>query len=346
MKRVFAALAAALLCAGGAAAVQLGGARQAVIDSDAMPPKLSAFGLFRGNDPNHPVGGVGYSLRTPLFSDYAAKHRFIAIPAGKRASVAADGTIAFPVGTVLVKSFGWSDVNQGRPVETRLLIRRAAGWVALPYIWDADGKDATLALGGRRVPVTFKSPDGETHSIRYAVPNKNQCKECHSLNGAIVPIGPKARNFILDPAVASDARRRYFDDPAALTPTMPVWDDPKSGSVADRARAYLDVNCAHCHNPAGSASNSGLFLRWTDDPAGVNYGIGKRPTAAGRGSGGMDFAIAPGDAAHSFMLYRLESTDPGIAMPEVGRSTVHREGAALLRQWIAEMAKASHDTAP
>src|SRR3546814_3892579 len=75
----------------------------------------------------------------------------------------------FPVGTVLVKSFGWADVNGGRPVETRLLIHRASGWTALPYIWDADGKDATLALGGRRVPVSFKSPDGETHSIRYEI---------------------------------------------------------------------------------------------------------------------------------------------------------------------------------
>ncbi len=342
MKRAFAALAAALLCAGAVAAVPTTGVDQAVIDSDAMPPKLSAFGLFRGNDPAQPAGGIGYTLRAPLFSDYTDKHRFISIPAGQQAKVAADGTIEFPVGTVLVKSFGWSDVNAGRPVETRLLIRRADGWTALPYIWDADGKDATLALGGRRVPVTFKSPDGEAHSIRYAVPNKNQCKECHSLNGAIVPIGPKVRNFILDPAATSDLRSRYFENPAALKPTMPQWDDPKSGSVADRARAYLDVNCAHCHNPAGSASNSGLFLRWSDDPAGVNYGIGKRPTAAGRGSGGMDFAIAPGDAAHSFLLYRLESTEPGIAMPEVGRSTVHKEGAALLRQWIAEMPKASH----
>ena len=264
------------------------------------------------------------------------------IPKGRKASVAADGGIAFPVGSIIVKSFGWPDVNGGRPVETRLLIHRGEGWVALPYIWDADGKDATLALGGRRVAVSFKSPDGETHDIRYAVPNKNQCKECHSLSGEIVPIGPKARNFIL-PAGATDYWRGItFDKPAALKPVMPQWDDPKSGSVADRARAYLDVNCAHCHNPAGSASNSGLFLRWTDDPAGVNYGIGKRPTAAGRGSGGMDFAVAPGDPDHSFLIYRLESTDPGIAMPEVGRSTVHKEGAALLRQWIAEMPKASH----
>ena len=339
MKRVFAALAAALLCASGGAAGSLPGVDQALVESDAMPPKLSAFGLFRGNDPGQPATGVGYTLRAPLFSDYTDKQRFISIPAAKKAKVAADGTVEFPVGTVLVKSFGWADVNGGRAVETRLLIHRAAGWVALPYIWDADGKDATLALGGRRVPVTFKSPDGETHSIRYAVPNKNQCKECHSLNGAIVPIGPKARNFILDPAVSEKVRGLYFENPAALKPVMPQWDDPKAGSVETRARAYLDVNCAHCHNPAGSASNSGLFLRWTDDPTGVNYGIGKRPTAAGRGSGGMEFAIAPGDPDHSFLIYRLESTDPGIAMPEVGRSTVHKEGAALLRQWIAEMPK-------
>lgn len=342
MKRIAAAVAAVLLCASGVTAVPMPSVNQAVIDSEAMPQKLSAFGLFRLNDPTKPLAPLGYTLRTPLFSDYTDKHRFVSIPAGQKARVLADGVIEFPVGTVLIKSFGWDDVNDGRPVETRLLIRRAAGWAALPYIWDADGKDATLALGGRRVPVSFKSPDGTAHSIRYAVPNKNQCKECHSLNGEIVPIGPKARNFIIDPAASDQMRSLNFANPAALQPVMPQWDDPKSGSVAERARAYLDVNCAHCHNPAGSASNSGLFLRWTDDPNGVNYGIGKRPTAAGRGSGGMDFAIAPGDPEKSFLIYRLESTDPGIAMPEVGRSTIHGEGAALLRQWIAEMPKDRH----
>ncbi len=336
MRRVFVALATALLCVSGSATVPLPDGKQSVIESDVIPQKLSAFGLFPFG-PEAPLVSFGYTLRTPLFSDYADKRRFVSIPDGKQAKVLTDGTIEFPVGTVLVKSFGWSDVNGGRPVETRLLIHRASGWVALPYIWDADGKDATLALGGRRVPASFKSPDGDAHTIRYAVPNKNQCKECHSLNGEIVPIGPKARNFVLEPEVAKAVRSLYFENPEALKPVMPQWDDPATASVAERARAYLDVNCAHCHNPAGSASNSGLFLRWTDDPAGVNYGIGKRPTAAGRGSGGMEFAIAPGAPDHSFMIYRLESTDPGIAMPEVGRSTVHREGAALLRQWIAEM---------
>lgn len=339
MKRIFAALAATLCCVSSAATMSGPTVDQAVVEGEATPQKLSAFGFGMTADGYRPIAALGYTLRTPLFSDYADKQRFVYIPNGREARVTADGTIEFPIGTVLFKSFGWADHEGGKAVETRLLIHRASGWVALPYIWDADGKDATLALGGRRLPVSFKSPDGEAHSIRYAVPNKNQCKECHSKNGVIEPIGPKMHNFRVEQTRMQKAPPIRFRTIPARSVTMPIWDDPASGTVAERARAYLDVNCAHCHNPAGSASNSGLFLRWTDDPAGVNYGIGKRPTAAGRGSGGMDFAIAPGDPARSFMIYRLESTDPGIAMPEVGRSTVHKEGAALLRQWIAEMPK-------
>ena len=212
MKRIFAALAAALCCVSGAATMSGPTVDQAVIEGEATPQKLSAFGFGMTADSYRPTAAVGYTLRTPLFSDYAAKDRFVYIPNGRKARVAADGTIEFPVGTVLFKSFGWPDHNGGKPVETRLLIHRASGWVALPYIWDADGKDATLALGGRRVPVTFKSPDGETHSIRYAVPNKNQCKECHSKNGVIEPIGPKTHNFLLEPEVAKAVRSRYFEN--------------------------------------------------------------------------------------------------------------------------------------
>jgi uncharacterized repeat protein (TIGR03806 family) len=308
------------------------GVNQALIDDDTLPPKLSAFGLFRGGDPALPVNAIRYTLRTPLFSDYADKTRFISLPAGQKAAVGADGRIAFPVGTVLVKSFGWADVNGGRPVETRLLIHRKAGWVALPYIWDADGRDATLKVAGGRLPVRFRAPDGQVHHVSYAVPNKNQCKDCHSRSGALVPIGPKAGNFILTDRAAA----RYFAGAAALKPGMPRWDVPATGNINQRARAYLDVNCAHCHHPAGSASNSGLFLGW-DESGGKALGIGKRPVAAGRGSGGHDFAIDPGHPERSILLYRLESLDPGIAMPELGRSTVHREGAALLREWIAQM---------
>lgn len=338
-----AALAGGSALVGAAPAAQV---NQAVIDSDAMPAKLSAFGLFQpgGSVPISTV--LPYELATPLFSDYADKARLIALPAGQKAVVGPDGRVQFPLGTVLVKSFGWTSVNGGRPVETRLLIHRASGWVALPYIWDADGRDATLKVAGGRLPIRFTRANGDEHSISYAVPNKNQCKDCHSQNGAIVPIGPRVGNLVF-PGVGKAgagagraALARAFTNPAALAGPVVRWDDARGASLDSRARAYLDVNCAHCHSPGGSASNSGLF-QGRDVRDGKALGIGKRPVAAGRGSGGRDFAIAPGDPDASILIYRLENTDPGIAMPELGRGMVHREGAALLREWIASMPKAT-----
>jgi hypothetical protein len=105
---------------------------------------------------------------------------------------------------------------------------------------------------------------------------------------------------------------------------------------ADRARAYLDVNCAHCHNPEGPAHTSGLDLRWSQsDPA--LWGVLKRPVAAGRGSAGFEFSIEPGHPERSILVHRMNSTDPGVMMPELGRTLVDERGVALMREWIAGM---------
>src|SRR3546814_13041004 len=115
-----------------------------------MPKKLSAFRIFRTGT-SEPVDALlPYTLHTPLFSDYAEKHRLIWVPPGQQASVAADGHIAFPVGSLIVKNFGWPEHNGGRPVETRILLHRADGWTALSSIRDAAGLGATLARAGRR----------------------------------------------------------------------------------------------------------------------------------------------------------------------------------------------------
>ena len=188
-----------------------------------------------------------------------------------------DGLIDFPVGAALIKSFGYhlADGNY-RTIETRLLLRRATGWVALPYIWRPDGSDADLRVAGGRQPVSFTDPAGHARTISYAVPNRNQCKNCHELGGEVTPIGPKLRNIDLSaPARAMVAGADWN----AIR--LPRWDDAGTGSLDARARAYLDVNCAHCHNPRGSASNSGLFLEF-DRPASMATGLFKRPVAAGR----------------------------------------------------------------
>ncbi len=309
-----------------------------VITAPGLPKKLSEFGFFSGPGVARPSPVLtAYSLNTPLFSDYAEKQRFIYLPAGARVSADSSGRLAFPVGSALIKTFGYGTGADFRPIETRVLLRRAGGWEALPYVWNADLSNADLKVAGTRLPITVTRPDGQSIAISYAVPNKNQCKECHSSAGEVVPIGPLAANLNIAPASAKPFRARIDWTGKPNLGEGPVWNDPATGSLDARARAYLMVNCAHCHNPQGSASNSGLFLSYAAASDRAATGIYKRPVAAGRGSGGRDFAIAPGHPDQSIMIYRMASTEPGVAMPEVGRSMVHEEGVALIREWISAL---------
>jgi hypothetical protein len=119
-------------------------------------------------------------------------------------------------------------------------------------------------------------------------------------------------------------------------PHTPDYDDPTDGSENERARAWIDINCAHCHRLGSPGETSGLFLNIEEtDP--TKLGIMKPPVAAGRGAGDRLHTIVPGEPEKSIMIYRMESTDPGIMMPELGRKLVHKEGVELVRKWIKEM---------
>lgn len=319
----------------------------ALIQSGKPARLLSAYGLFEDGARQVPAAGVHpYDLATPLFTDYAAKHRFVYVPEGAAAQYDPKEAFAFPVGAVLVKTFAYPGGTAGeRLIETRLLIRAAAGWEAWAYLWDKDQSDAVLKIAGARLPLTITDPAGRRRDISYRVPNKNQCKGCHAVAGAVTPIGPKARNLNRSYAYEAGAQNQlaYWTAAGLLdgapapadAPAAPDWSDP-AAPLAARARAYLDVNCAHCHRRDGPASNSGLFLAWGEaDPRAL--GIAKRPVAAGRGSGGLPFDIAPGRPEDSILLYRMRSDDPAIRMPELGRSLAHAEAVALIETWIAAM---------
>lgn len=336
MIRTFVALAlwAALVSASPVPQVDM-----ALINGDTLPQRLSDFRFFAGHGAQRPNARVmGYTLNTPLFSDYAEKQRFLFVPVGTKAAYRDNDVFDLPIGSAIIKSFGYpADFRvAGAPVtliETRVLLRRASGWIALPYVWNTDGSDAILKRSGTRVPISFVNAKGETLSFSYAVPNSNQCKGCHDNGGVLTPIGPKARNLNDGTQLQAMVKAKMLDHFPKDAPHVPVWNSPGSGSLNDRARAYLDVNCGHCHNRAGPANTSGLWLDW-HQPQDTNLGLGKRPTAAGRGSGNLDFAIAPGHPERSYLPYRMQSLDPGIAMPELGRQTVHTEGVALISDWI------------
>jgi len=318
-----------------------GGPDMGVILAEAPAEKLSDYGLFTDTAAAAPAAGVvPYDLVNPLFSDHAAKHRLVFVPGGEMAAYTDNDVFAFPVGTVLVKTFAFApdmrtpDEGAYR-VETRLLIHKAAGWAAYPYIWNEDGTEAVYSpVGGKRTIETI-TPAGAPLTINYAVPNQNQCKTCHQAGDALSPIGPKARNLNHKGQLEDWVAKGVLDRLPSSAPAAPAVYDV-SLPVEARARAWLDINCAHCHKPDGSASNSGLVLSATEtDPAKI--GIGKHPVAAGRGAGSLFQVIVPGAPDRSILAFRMASVEPGVAMPELGRSVPDPEGLALVRDWIAEM---------
>jgi len=302
------------------------------------PAKLSSWQLFTGKASElHPNQGVvPYDLNTPLFSDYAEKRRTVWMPVGQAAVYHPTKSFEFPVGTIFSKTFHYGQ----RLIETRLLVHTPTGWVGLPYVWNEPQTEAFLTVEGDTARVQLPSS-----AFDYMIPNVNQCKGCHDQSKRTEPIGPKARNLNRDfdyPEGRSNqlaywVRVGYLKGlPPERVPRAANWNDPATGSVTERARAYLDVNCAHCHNPAGPGNTSGLDLR-TDASDPLRLGVCKVPVAAGHGAGDLRFGIAPGAPDQSVLMRRMLSTEPKVIMPELGRTLVHREGVALMREWIASL---------
>ncbi|MEL6677023.1 MAG: SO2930 family diheme c-type cytochrome [Bacteroidota bacterium] len=318
----------------------------------AIPQKLSDYAFFAGEmAAQKPVAGViPYALNTPLFSDYAEKLRFVKLPAGQAAPYNAKEVLDFPVGTTIIKTFYYHKdarkPEKGRQLmETRLLIHEEKGWKALAYHWNDEQTEAYLEVAGGRKKVAWVNEQGKKQKLEYSFPNLNQCKGCHSYEGDLKPIGPSVRQLNGDHAYETGTHNQlaYWEEngwlqglPDQDVPRMAVWNDPATGSLDERARAWLDINCAHCHRAEGPAYTSGFFLDiHQTDP--TTWGVRKAPVAAGRGSGGRTYDIEPGNADASILYFRIISEDPGIMMPEVGRQVVHKEGVALIREWINQL---------
>ena len=245
------------------------------------------------------------------------------------------------------------DLTQVRLVETRILVRREDGWDAASYLWDEAQREAELARTGAFVDLTLVSGGGEAQRLDYLVPNTNQCANCHVTDTTdgrgVRPIGPKARHLNRDfeyfgrtaNQIAAWSEAGLLDGAPApqAAPQAAAWTGGvPMGELAleAAARAYIDINCAHCHSRTGQADTSGLYLEpW--EPFGPNFGACKRPIAAGRGTGNRSFAIVPGDADASIFAFRMASTRADIMMPELGRATAHEEGVALISAWIESL---------
>jgi len=343
---------------------------------DADPATLSEWGELELSDGMLVLadGATPYDLNTALFTDYALKLRTVRLPDGAPpAGYDARESFDFPVGTVITKTFFYPraaggadhvaqvgrledhfdgralDLSEVRLIETRILVRRADGWRAAPYVWNEAQSEARLARAGAFVDLMLVSEMGEVRALPYATPTVNQCAGCHvtdTADGGLQPIGPKARHLNGEFAYETGRENQLVHwraaglldggpEPQAAPRTEPFSGEIRLGALLDgQARGYLDINCAHCHSRTGPADTSGLFLEpWT--PAGPHLGLCKPPIAAGRGTGGRRFGIVPGAPEDSILVHRVESEAADVMMPELGRAVAHAEGAALLAAWVA-----------
>jgi uncharacterized repeat protein (TIGR03806 family) len=318
--------------------------------SGAMPRLLSQTGAF--SDTARMIvapGLIPYDLIVPFWSDGAAKSRYIAVPKGEHLGFSPTGEWTFPPGVVFVKTFELptdaAHPQVRRRLETRLLVRDSAGGVyGVVYKWRSDNSDAELLPGASLTePIRIVAQDGTVHEQTWYYPSRENCLTCHNTRAGGV-LGLKARQLnrpMTYPSGVTDNELRTLNHLQLLQPapseaqlaTLPTLAAPSdsSRSIEDRARSYLDANCAHCHRPGGTVAY--FDARYTtplaqqeliDGPILINEGI-DRP-----------HVIAPHDIWRSIAYMRAD-TNGDIRMPPIARETIDEQGMQVLQDWIQSM---------
>ncbi len=313
------------------------------------PATLSGTGLFQDLATLSATPGVvTFTVASPLWSDGADKRRWVALPGEARIGFAPTGEFAWPAGTVMVKHFDLvTDRRQptvARRLETRVFVVDPPGGASygVTYRWRSDHTDADLVpeAGADEVIATVDE-GGTAGSQTWSYPSWNGCMQCHTANAGFV-LGPKTRQLNVDHAYPSgvvdnqlrtwNAIRMFTTDIGehGIAELRRLWtiDDP-AASAEDRVRSYLDANCAGCHRPGGAPT---AWDARADTPF-HQQGIADGPAIQGLGLADARLA-APGRPESSVILARMETGDPTVRMPPIGRAVVHRAAVDEVAAWV------------
>ncbi|MEZ5565508.1 MAG: PQQ-dependent sugar dehydrogenase [Gammaproteobacteria bacterium] len=299
---------------------------------------LAATGCVDASDPTRPATGlIPYTVNASFWSDGAGKERYLALPDNSRISRTATGDFTFPPGSVLLKSFRLG----GQLIETRLLMRHPDGvWAGYTYEWNAAQTAATRVIGGKTRQVG---------AVTWIYPSEGECMQCHTAAAAFA-LGPQiaqVNGLLDDPSSGITANQLATLEHIALFTTalpdapenLPALVDPgnPAASLTDRARAYLDTNCAQCHQPGGPTPSS-MDLRATPSLAAMQI-CNVTPQTGDLGVSNARL-LAPADANRSILVRRMNRRDVN-AMPPIGSSAVDADGVALLTDWINSLSSCS-----
>ncbi len=315
--------------------------------TNSFPRLLSQTGAFQDTPRLVPaLTLIPYDLIVSFWSDGAEKRRWISRSAGK-IKFAATGEWIFPPGTVFIKNFELA-TNEFHPdlkrrLETRLLVCDADGGVyGVTYKWRADNRDADLLETNLTETIAIQTAHG-VRMQQWHYPSRQDCLACHTANAGLV-LGVKTRQLNRDftfPSGTTGNELHFWNQLGLFDtnldgvdlknfPTLARADDP-TRALEDRARSYLDVNCAQCHRPHGTVA---YFDARYDTPLARQNLIGGRVLIDQR----IDnpHIIAPNDRWRS-LLYVRANTVEAFKMPPLARNTIDVAGMNLLRQWIESL---------
>ena len=225
---------------------------------------LSSYEIFEGTPSNlTPTEDFELlELSSVLFTDYSHKQRLVKIPAGTQMTKSSDETIDFPNGTILTKTFFYyndeRDTTLGkRIIETRLEIKENGVWNVATYIWNQNQTNAILELNGFDTPIAWVDENGISRSTTYHIPTENECMTCHQSNSKMTPLGPTLlnlnRNVERNGSTLNQLTHlqnvEVINNFSVNQISQMVDYNDFNASLEERGRAYLAMNCAHCHNP-------------------------------------------------------------------------------------------------
>ncbi len=329
-----------------------------------FPRRLSETGLFASTQEHRPAPGViPYAINASQWADLTQAERFLALPGDGRIDIDERGYWRLPDGSALARTVS-IDLEQGNPgsrrrIETQVLHREDGAWRPYTYVWDDNQRDAMLAEApgaSRTFNVRDPNAPGGQRTIAYRIHGRAECLLCHnpwvemqttnygrqSASPVALTTAQLNRDGVREGTgvnqVRAFAQMGLLSKPVAAGP-LPRLADPHdpSAPVELRARSYLDVNCAHCHQfNAGGTAN---ILLSATVPLAKTMAVDVRPI---QGTFGLADAriIAPGAPEGSVLYYRIAKLGGG-RMPRVGSSVVDDRAVRLIGDWIAAMPPSS-----
>ncbi len=328
--------------------------------NDSAPQLLSQTGAFQDLQTLTPNPGViPYDLIESFWSDGAEKKRWLVIPNDgshdtpqEKISFSEDGDWEFPVGSVLIKHFEMpiDELNPSikRRLETRFSVKASSGhFYFLTYKWNNEQTDAVLLNARLDETIQISTSDGSVRNQTWTYPGTPDCISCHNpaTKGTLGPRTRYLNSDMLYPTTGLTANQlvtlshigildESIDDNTVLGYQTYKAIDDSSASLNDRARSYLDLNCAYCHRPGGTGDRAQFDLRLSNDL--VQTGLMYANTNTPLGIPGERIVVG-GDASKSILYHRTESIDPTIAMPPVAKNLVDQHGLDLIELWINQL---------